>query len=222
MGNPASEQEMFDTMRDKLNAALISDILDKLGAREQAMRADIRPAYQGAVVVGRAYPVLRVDIFEVRDDPYRGEIEVVDSLKPNDVLVFCTNRSTRTSSWGELLSTAARARGARGVVIDGCIRDVAQISAMKFPAFAVGMRMLDSQGRSMIIEHGSPVICGDVLVKPGDIVFGDVDGVIVIPKELEDKVIPLALEKGGKEDLVRAELLKGAMMRDVYKKYKVL
>jgi 4-hydroxy-4-methyl-2-oxoglutarate aldolase len=222
MGNPASEQEMFDTMRDKLNAALISDILDKLGAREQAMRADIRPAYQGAVVVGRAYPVLRVDIFEVRDDPYRGEIEVVDSLKPNDVLVFCTNRSTRTSSWGELLSTAARARGARGVVIDGYIRDVAQIRAMKFPAFAVGMRMLDSQGRSMIIEHGSPVICGDVLVKPGDIVFGDVDGVVVIPKELEDKVIPLALEKGGKEDLVRAELLKGAMMRDVYEKYKVL
>ena len=222
MVNFASEQEMFDMMRDKLGAAVISDILDSLGAREQAMSAEIRPIYQGAIVVGRAYTALTADIYKIIDDPYKGEIEAVDSLKPNDVMVVCTNRSTRTCFWGELLSTAARARGARGIVIDGYTRDVAQITAMQFPTFATGMSVVDSAGRSIVIEHGCPVNCGDVLVNSGDIVFGDIDGVVVIPKELEKEVIPLALEKVGKENLVRNELLKGAMLRDAYDKYRVL
>ena len=217
-----NEQEMFDTIRDKLNAAVISDILDRLGARERAMRADIRPVYQGAIVVGRAYTVLTADIFQVIDDPYKGEIEAVDSLKSNDIMVVCTNRSTRTCFWGELLSTAARARGARGIVIDGYTRDVAQIIAMQFPTFAAGMSVVDSAGRSIVVDHGCPVNCGDVLVNTGDIVFGDIDGVVVIPKELEKEVIPLALEKVGKENLTRNELLKGAMLKDVYAKYGVL
>ena len=209
-------------MRDKLKAAVISDILDRLGAREQAMRADIRPVYQGAIVVGRAYTVLTADIFQVIDDPYKGEIEAVDSLKSNDIMVVCTNRSTRTCFWGELLSTAARARGARGIVIDGYTRDVAQITAMQFPTFATGMSVVDSAGRSIVVDHGCPVNCGDVLVNTGDIVFGDIDGVVVIPKELEREVIPLALEKVGKENLTRNELLKGAMLKDVYAKHGVL
>jgi len=218
----ASETEMFDMMRDKLGAAVISDILDSLGAREQAMSADIRPIYQGAIVVGRAYTTLTADIYKVIDDPYKGEIEAVDSLKPNDIMVVCTNRSTRTCFWGELLSTAARARGSRGIVIDGYTRDVAQITAMQFPTFATGMSVLDSANRSVVIDHGCPVNCGDVLVNTGDIIFGDIDGVVVIPQELEKKVIPLALEKVGKENLVRNELLKGAMLRDAYNKYRIL
>jgi len=218
----ASEQEMFDTMQDRLNAAVISDVLDSLGAREQAMRAGLCPVYPGAIVVGRAYPVISADIFETSSDPYRGEIEAVDSLKPNDVMVVCTNQSTRTCIWGELLSTAARARGARGAVIDGYTRDVAQITAMKFPVFATGTRVVDSAGRSMVIDHGCPVSCGGVLVNPGDIVFGDIDGVVAIPKELEQKVISLALEKIGKENQVRDELLRGAMLRDAYARHKVL
>ena len=222
MVNFINEQEMFDTMRDKLKAAVISDILDRLGAREQAMRADIRPVYQGAIVIGRAYTVLTANIFQIIDDPYKREIEAVDSLKSNDVMVVCTNRSTRTCFWGELLSTAARARGARGIVIDGYTRDVAQIIAMQFPTFATGMSVVDSAGRSIVVNHGCPVNCGDVLVNTGDIVFGDIDGVVVIPKELEKEVIPLALEKVGKEDLTRNELLKGAMLKDVYDKYGVL
>ncbi len=222
MGNFVNAQQMFDTMRDKLNAAVISDILDRLGFRERAMRADIRPVYQGAIVVGRAYTVLTTDIFQVIDHPYEREIEAVDSLKSNDIMVVCTNRSTRTCFWGELLSTAARARGARGIVIDGYTRDVAQIIAMQFPTFAAGMSVVDSAGRSIVVDHGCPVNCGDVLVNTGDIVFGDIDGVVVIPKELEKEVIPLALEKVGKEDLTRNELLKGAMLKDVYDKYGVL
>lgn len=222
MADFKGEQEKFDTMQDKLYASVISDILDSLGARDQVMRADICPMYQGAVVVGRAYTILSADIYELRDDPYRGEIEAVDSLKPNDVLVVCTNRSTRTCFWGELLSTAARARGARGAIIDGYTRDVRQITAIKFPIFATGRKLVDSAGRSIVIDHSCPISCGDVLVKTGDIVFGDIDGVVVIPKELEKEVIPLALEKVGKENLLRDELLKGAMLAEAYAKHKVL
>lgn len=217
-----SEQEMFDLMQAKLYAAAISDILDSLGACDQVMRPNICPIYQGAVVVGRAYTVLSADIYEPRDDPYRGEIEAIDSLKPNDALVVCTNGSTRSSFWGELLSTAARARQARGAIVDGYTRDVWQITAMKFPTFATGRNPVDSAGRSIVIDHGCPVSCGDVLVRTGDIVFGDIDGVVVIPKELETEVIPLALEKVSKENDLRAELLKGATLAEAYAKHKVL
>ena len=222
MVNFANEHEMFDMMRDKLGASVISDVLDSLGARGQGMRVDIRPVYPGAIIVGRAYTVLNVDIYQVFDDPYKGEIEAIDSLKPNDVMVVCTNRSTRTCFWGELLSTAARARGARGIIIDGYTRDVAQITEMQFPAFVAGISMLDSKGRSMVIDHGCPVNCGDVLVNRGDIVFGDIDGVVVIPKELEKEVIPLALEKVENENQLRDDLLKGMMMRDAYDKHQIL
>ncbi len=222
MVNFASDTEMFDTMRDKLYASVISDVVDSLGARNQGMRPDVRPIYEGATVVGRAYPVLTADVYKFVDDPYGPEIDAVDSLKPNDVMVACTQRSTRTCFWGELLATAARARGSRGIVIDGTVRDVAYITKMKFPTFATGIYMVDSAGRSIVIDHNCPVECGGVLVNPGDIIFGDVDGVVVIPKELEKEVIPLALEKVSKENQLRDELLKGTLLRDAYNKYGVL
>ncbi|MGB2876507.1 MAG: RraA family protein [Dehalococcoidales bacterium] len=218
----SNEIEMFDTMRDKLYASVISDVVDSLGARNQGMRLNVRPIYEGAIVVGRAYPVLTADVYKFIDDPYGPEIDAVDSLKPNDVMVVCTQRSTRTCFWGELLATAARARGARGIVVDGTVRDVAQITKMKFPTFATGIYMVDSAGRSIVIDHNCPVDCGGVLVNPGDIIFGDIDGVIVIPKEMEKEVIPLALEKVSKEDQVREELLKGSLLLEVYNKYGVL
>ncbi len=222
MVNFASDTEMFDTMRDKLYTSVISDVVDSLGAHYQGMRSDVRPIYEGATVVGRAYPVLTADVYKYIDDPYGPEIDAVDSLKPNDVMVVCTQRSTRTCFWGELLATAARARGARGIIVDGTVRDVAQITSMKFSTFATGIYMVDSAGRSIVIDHNCPVDCGGVLVNPGDIVFGDIDGVIVIPKAMEKEVIPLALEKASKEDQVREELLKGTLLRDVYNKYGVL
>lgn len=217
-----NDTELFETMERKLYSSVVSDIVDQLGYRNQAMRADINPMWPGAVVAGRAHTALSADIYEVKENPYENEIAAVDSLKPNDVLVAGTNRSTETSLWGELLSTACRARGARGAVIDGYTRDLVRIAEMKFPVFATGTRPLDSKGRSIVIEYGRPVMCGDVLVHEGDIVLADIDGVIVIPQEIEDKVIELSLEKASAEDTVRDELLKGALLGDVFKKYGVL
>jgi len=210
-----NDKELFDTMERKLYSSVISDVLDKLGYRAQAMRADINPMWPGAVVAGRAHTCLSVDVYEVKENHYAMEIEAVDTLKPNDVLVGGTNCSTETALWGELLSTASRARGARGAIVDGYVRDIVRIAEMQFPLFATGTRPLDSMGRSIVLEYGRPVM-------EGDIVLADIDGVIVIPRDIEQKAIELALEKASAEDTVRDELLKGAMLGDVYKKYGVL
>jgi len=217
-----NEKELFDTMEQKLYSSVISDVVDKLGYRNQAMRADINPMWPGAVVAGRAHTCLSVDVYETKENHYAMEIEAVDTLKPNDVLVGGTNCSTETALWGELLSTASRARGARGAIVDGYTRDIVMIQKMGFPMFATGTRPLDSMGRSIVLEYGRPVMCGEVLVNEGDIVFADIDGVIVIPRDIEQEAIELALEKVTAEDTVREELLKGALLGDVYKKYGVL
>jgi regulator of RNase E activity RraA len=163
-----------------------------------------------------------VDVYEVYENPYQTEIEAVDSLTPGDVMVAATGRSTRTAFWGELLSTAAKARGARGAIIDGYTRDVRRIAEMKFPVFATGMKPVDSAGRGYVMEFGRPVCCGEVVVNTGDIVFGDIDGIVSIPKEVEGEVISRALEKVKKENLTRTELQRGSFLRDVYAKYGTL
>lgn len=215
-------EHMSKTMEEKLCSSVISDILDERGFREQAMREYIRPLYPEAVVSGRAVTALAVDVYEAKGIPYEMEIEVVDSLRKGDVIVLCTNRSRRAALWGELLSTASQARGARGAIIDGFTRDVKRIIEMKFPVFATGVRPIDSRGRTEIIDYNCPVECGGVLVNPGDIVFGDVDGVVIIPKAEARDIIEGALEKVGRENLTRMELEKGALLRDVYQKYGTL
>ena len=217
-----NETELFEMMKEKLYAAVISDALDQVGYRNQTMHHDIRPLYMEAVAVGRAMPVLCVDVYEVPDQPYQMEIAAVDSLKPNDVLVCSTNYSTRNCFWGELLSTAASVRGARGAIVEGFIRDTKQITEMQFPVFMTGISPVDSSGRGDVIAYNVPIECGGVKVNPGDIVFGDYDGVVVIPQKVENKVIEAALEKVSGENRTRDELLKGSTLKEVYDKYGIL
>lgn len=212
----------FDTMQNELYSGVISDVLDSLGFRQQTMSADIRPVHPELVVMGRARTVLSADIYRVRDDADDNEIAFVDALLPNDVVIACTNRSTRTGLWGELLSTAAWARGARDAITDGYVRDVRRIIRMGFPVFAAGMRPVDSRGRSIVIEYDEPVECGGVAVQVGDIVFADIDGVVIIPQAVAEQAIAQALEKVRQANASRAELERGGYLRDVYAKYKVL
>ena len=151
-------------------------------------------------LVGRAHTVLTADVYQRPENPYVKEIAAVDSLKPGDVMVAATNGSERTCLWGELLSTAARARGATGCLIDGHTRDVQRILEMGFPVFCTGFRPVDSSSRSTVIDFGCPVRCGDVLVHPGDIIFADIDGVVVIPEDLSGADRPAgAGESRGRE-----------------------
>ena len=146
----------------------------------------------------------------------------MDSLLSGEVAVVSTVGSKRNAPWGELLSTAARARGARGAVIDGLVRDVKKIEELGFPVFAAGIKPVDSRGRGVVIDCNVPVDCAGVLVSPGDLVFADYDGVVVIPAEVLPDAIRLATEKVTRENHTREELLRGAYLRDVYEKYGVL
>lgn len=220
--NFENDTELFDMMRERLYAAVISDALDGIGLREQVLHHKIRPLLPETVVVGRAMPVQCVEVFEIPDEPYQQEIAAVDSLKQDDVLVCSTNGSTRISFWGELLSTAAVARGARGAIIDGFIRDVRKIMRMRFPIFTTGISPVDSNGRGEVVEYNVPIECGGVKVNPGDVIFGDADGVVVIPQQEERKVIEAALEKVSGENKTREALQEGATLREVYDKYGIL
>jgi 4-hydroxy-4-methyl-2-oxoglutarate aldolase len=217
-----NDDRMFTVMRQELYTAVCCDVMDRMGFRDQAMRHDIRPIDETMVVLGRAKTVLAVDVYEVYDDPYTGEIAALDSVKPGEVVVASTNQSIHNCLFGELLSTATRMRGGTGAVIDGLIRDVRQIKAMGFPMFAVGYKPLDSAGRGKVIDWDCPIVCGDVRVQAGDIIFGDIDGLVVIPKAIAAEVIETAQQKVHKENLTRDELLKGSLLGEVYKKYGVL
>lgn len=214
--------KLFALMKEQLYAAVLCDALDQVGFRRQAMRADIRPIFPEAVVVGRALTMQSADVYRPEKNVYDKEIAAVDALKPGDVMVASTQQSTRTCLWGELLSTAATARGAHGAVIDGYTRDVRLIQKIGFPLFATGIYPVDSAGRSEVIDYNCTVNCGGVIVSPGDVVFGDYDGVVVIPAGALEEVVTRAMAKIEGENITREELRKGATLRQVFDKYGVL
>ena len=214
--------ERYEEMKQKLFSAVIADALDGCGYRDQILRHDIRPLYPDAVAVGRALTVLSVDVYDIPDDPYKLELEAVDALKPGDVMVAQTNGTTRSSLWGELLSTAAEARGAQGAVIDGFTRDSQAIAAMEFPLFVRGIAPYDSKGRSDVIAYNTTIECGGVKVCPGDLVFGDFDGVVVVPQAVEDQVLKAAFEKAAEEKKVREALKNGMSATAAFQKYGIL
>lgn len=207
-----------------LFAAVLSDALDAAGIRDQAMRPGIRPLDDQVKLCGRARTGVYMETAYVAEgqNPYELEIAIVDDLKPGDVAVFACGGSSRIAPWGGLLSTATRARGAAGCVTDGFVRDVLQIRQLGLPVFCGGIAPLDSKGRGEIQAIDVPVTCGGVNVAPGDLVFGDADGVVVVPQAAEAEVLKHAFAKINGEHNTMRELEAGAYLRDVYAKYGVL
>ena len=217
-----ADLELFAHLEENLYTAVVSDALDDLGYRDRAMGAHLRPVGPQMKFAGWARTVACMDTYHVDDDPYGTEIAAIDSILPGEVVVVSTGGSTRNAPWGELLSTAAVARGARGAVVDGLVRDVRRIQELGFPLFAAGMKPVDSKGRGVVTAYNVPVDCGGVLVAPGDLVFADLDGVLAIPAAVIHDAVRLATEKATRENHSRDELRRGAYLRDVYKKYGVL
>jgi 4-hydroxy-4-methyl-2-oxoglutarate aldolase len=220
--NDEHDLDLCVSTEQNLYTAVVSDSLDQLGVRNQAMREYLRPLHARCTFAGWARTISCSDIYHIPADPYSLEIEAVDSLLPGEVVVVGTSKSTRNAPWGELLSTAAKARGARGAVIDGLVRDVGKIEELGFPVFAVGIKPVDSMGRGMVTAYNVPVECGEVLVNSGDFVFGDRDGVIVVPRAMVQQTLELAADKARRENHSRSELMNGAYLRDVFAKYGVL
>jgi len=217
-----NDDQLFSLMADCLYSSVISDVLDDAGYCNQVMSHKIRPLYGNAVAVGRVMTVHCMDVYEIPDQPYKLEIEAVDSLKPNEILVCSTNGSDRYSFWGELLSTASLARGANGAIIDGFVRDCKAITDMQFPVFATGISPLDSKGRGDVVSFNTPIECGGVRVVSGDIVFGDYDGIVVVPQQTEERIVAAAFDKVSGENHIRRELKAGATVKYVFDKYGIL
>lgn len=219
-----SDAKLFAWVRETLYVPVVCDALDGLGYRNQAMHQRLRPLDpSNCVLVGRArtFRWMEAD-FVVKEDPYGLEIEAMDSLKPGDVVVHSTDYAGTNAPWGELMSTVARQRGAVGCICDSQIRDCLKIIALGFPVFHVGIRPLDSMGRARVMAYDVPVKCGEVLVRPGELVFTDYDGSVVVPREVEQEALSQAAEKVGKESASRAELREGKTLREVYDKHGVL
>ena len=213
------------TQLRSLSAAILSDVMDSLGLRDQAMRSFVRPLDDSSVLVGRARTGLYMPVYQLRDgeNPYEVEIALVDDLQPGEVVVLaCDGPSERIAPWGELLSTASVARKSAGCVTDGLVRDVRQIREMGFPVFSGGIGPLDTKGRARMVERDIPVGCGGVQVSSGDIVFGDVDGVVVIPRAQEQLVLAKALQKVTGENRTRDALRSGEPLASVFKRFGIL
>jgi len=215
-------QAYYDQIAERLYTAVLADVLDSLGYRNQVMRHDIRPLYPEAKVVGRAATMLGIQAYSVPEQPYMLELELLDDLKPGEVVV-CTVQGERNSSvWGELLSTHSRARGGRGAILDGMTRDAWGIIEMRFPVFAVGLTPADSKGRCEIVSIRKPIEVGGVLVHDGDLVVADQDGCLAVPQPIEDEAIRLAMQKVSDENQVRDLLRRGASIRQVFRDHGIL
>jgi 4-hydroxy-4-methyl-2-oxoglutarate aldolase len=221
-GLAAGDEELSVFAEEYLYTAVVSDALDQLGIRHQAMREYLRPLFPDCKFAGWARTIACSDVYHVSENPYDLEIEAMDSILPGEVVVVSTQQSLRNAPWGELMSTAATARKARGAVIDGLVRDVKKIEQLGFPVLAAGIKPVDSIGRGIVTGYNLPVACGEVIVHPGDFVFADYDGVVVVPRDRTIEALTLARDKVIRENKSREELLRGAYLRDVYNKYGVL
>lgn len=220
------EMSFYNEVKQQLYVAAVCDILDELGFRNQAMHQRLRPLLpdiKNCGFIGRAKTLEWIETSEiVADNPYGMEIEAIDSLKEGDVVIHSTDHGGTNAPWGELMSTIAKQKGVAGCVCDSQVRDCIKIIEMNFPVYYAGIRPLDSKGRGLVVRYDVPVVCGDVLVNPGDLVYSDFDGIVVIPQAIEKKVFQMALEKVNSENLSRRELLEGKSLREVYDKYQSL
>jgi regulator of RNase E activity RraA len=184
MNSKSSDRDLFNFIRNCLYVSVVFDILYEMGFRNQAMHQRIRPLLpnmEQCGFIGRARTFRWMETDHVAENPYEKEIEAMDSLKQGEVVVHSTDHSGTNAPWGELMSTVAKRNGAVGCVCDSQVRDCQKIIEMNFPVYYTGIRPLDSKGRAIVMDYDVPVRCGEVLVNPGELVFADFDGVVVIP-----------------------------------------
>lgn len=226
----SSEEELFQSARSELFSAVIGDVMDKLGFLHQFMPPSIVPLQRDMVVCGRAMTVLEADFFEeitegshnpIAAQPFGLMLDALDDLKTNEVYV-CTGGSPRYALWGELMSVRATKCGAVGAVVNGYSRDTRAVLALDFPTFSHGSYAQDQGPRGKVVDYRIPIQVGDVRVLPGDIVFGDLDGVCVVPQAAEREVFTRAFDKARKEQVVRKALEEGLSSREAFRKYGIL
>jgi regulator of RNase E activity RraA len=225
-----TDDELFALIQRELFTCVVGDVMDKIDLQHQFLPPQIQPIRRDMVVIGRAMPVLSVDVFAERTsgsaNPLMNKsfglmLEALDDLRRNEVYVN-TGSSPRNALWGELMSTRARKLGSRGAVLNGYVRDTKTILEMGFPTFAFGSYGQDSAPRYKVVDFRVPVEIGSVRVRPGDILFGDSDGVLVVPADTEAEVFTRALEKARGEKLVRKAIEEGSSAVEAFAKYGIM
>jgi 4-hydroxy-4-methyl-2-oxoglutarate aldolase len=225
LGNDSAARANDLALVERLEAlypAVVADCLDRLGYREQVLDPHIRPLFPTARVAGLAFTVNCVTIDGVpenSDDHYKGELQAVDALRDGDVMVVSTCNG---SYWGELLATAARYRGARGIVADAYARDTIALIDMEFPTFVAGISAYDSLGRIDVSALNVPIKCGGVSIDAGDFVLADYDGVVIVPRAAAEDAIRAAEEKVAGENMVREKLAAGMPVWEAFRTYGII
>lgn len=207
---------------EKLYSAVVADVLDTLGYRNQCLGPAIRALTPLRRVCGKVYTARAEGVSEIPENPYELELAAIGRMKMDDVLLVDTGEHQGSAFWGELLSTACQAKGVRGIVMNGCTRDMWALEKMEFPVFGIGITPADSKGRLDVVEIGEPIEIDGVSICSGDLVLGDPDGVVIIPAEAADEAIRLALEKVSGENTVRDELAAGVPVEEVFEKHGIL
>lgn len=216
-----SDHDLFQLLRDKLFTAVVGDILDREGHWRQFLPQPIKPVSPAHRVVGRAFPVRIADVSGPQDRPFGRLTEALDAIQPGEVYL-ATGGSMNCAAWGEILTATARTRGGLGAVIDGYHRDTPRVLEQNWPVFSRGSFSQDAGVRSSVVDFRCAVEIGGVAIEPGDLVFGDIDGVVVIPRAIEQRVLQLALDKVAGEKTVRREIESGSSSTDVFDRYGIL
>jgi regulator of RNase E activity RraA len=223
-----NDDELFSIVRDELYTAVVGDIMDKMGLLNQFLPPQIQPLRDDMFVVGRAMTVLEADVVSdssshnpVLNRPFGLMLEALDDLKKNEVYV-CTGSSPSYALWGELMATRAQILGAAGAVVDGYSRDTKGILELNFPSFSYGRYAQDQAPRGKVIDFRVPIEMKGVRINPGDIILGDIDGVCVVPKEAEEEVFRLAIEKARGEKMVQKKIQEGMSTVDAFAKFGIM
>ena len=225
-----SDEELFQLTQRELFTCVVGDVMDKIGLVHQFLPPSIRPLHPEMVVFGRAMPVLSGDVFsekvEGSANPLSARsfglmLQALDDLRPGEVYLN-TGSSPRNAMWGEMMSTRARRLGARGAIVNGYFRDTRAIMAMNFPTFGFGSYGQDSAPRYKVYDYRVPIEVGAVRIDPGDIVFGDIDGVLVVPAAAELEVFHRALEKARGEKTVKRDLESGISATEAFARHGIM
>ena len=216
-----SDSELFAVCVRELYTPVVGDILDDLGFTRQFLPQPVQPMREEMKLAGRAMPVVMIDVFGKQKKPFGLLTEALDQLQPGEIYL-ASGGDMRCAYWGEILTATAKTRGAVGAVINGFHRDTPKVLEQNWPVFSRGRFAQDSGVRTQVVDYRCPIEIGQVSVQPGDLVFGDLDGVVIVPKRVEAEVIEKALAKARGEKLVRKEIEAGMSSTAAFKKYGIL
>lgn len=216
--------DVLNRCKSQLYSAVIADTLDSLGFHNQVVRPGLAAIDPTQILCGFARVGLYMPLYHEDEDVrvYENEIALVDSLLPGEVAVLVCHGNLRISPWGELLSERSAYLGAAGCLTDGCVRDSPQIRELGFAVYAGGTNPSDTKYRGKMMMSDVPGEIGGVSVSRGDLVFGDADGIVIIPSDIVEQVVEKGLEKVSAENTVRDEIRTGEALVDIFERHKIL